>query len=88
MVGLAGSGSDWSEVLMCGVSVSRAGRESRPRVSSRARRQPPLGVVEELAVDGVGESAFQASHGFLMPFAGGAFALIVGASVSVVADLG
>ena len=45
-------------------------------MSSRARRQGLLGAAEELPVDGVGEASFQASHGFLVAFAGGAFALV------------
>ena len=33
---LVGPGSDLSEESACGVSAGRAGRQSRPRVSSRA----------------------------------------------------
>lgn len=88
MVGCAGSGSDWSEELVAGVSTSRAGRKSR---SPSVLPGPPRAIIrvsQQLSVDGVGQASFQTAHGFFMSFAGGAFALVVGAAFGVVPDLG
>jgi hypothetical protein len=56
-------------------------------VSCRARRQRSLGVVEQLAVDHIGQSSFQTPHGFFVALARRAFASIVAAAFGVVADL-
>ena len=47
--------------LLCGVSAGRAGRQSRPRVSSRACLQSVC-VAAQLPVDDVGEPPFEASR--------------------------
>jgi hypothetical protein len=43
--------------------------------------------VDELAVDDVGQPAFQAAHGFFMAFTGAALAQVVVAASTVAADL-
>ena len=57
-------------------------------MSSRTRLAVGVSVADEAAVDGVGELSFQASQGFPVAFAGGAFALVAGTSGGVVGDLG
>jgi len=54
---------------------------------SRARRCVGEGVLEHLSVDDVGESAFDAAHGFHGGLAGGFLAVEVGTSLGGVAEL-
>src|SRR6476469_8115388 len=64
--------------------------KSRPAVPSRARIFAwlvALGVGDELAVDDVGEPAFEAAQGLHGGLAGGALASVVGAALGVVAEL-
>jgi hypothetical protein len=42
----------------------------------------------QVAVDGVGQPSFQAAQGFFVALPGGAFALVVGPTGGVAADLG
>jgi hypothetical protein len=69
----------------CGDLVGRAGLNRRPRLPSRA---PCCLVVDEVAVDGVGQSAFQAAQGAFVALARGEFSGVVGAAALVVAFLG
>lgn len=46
------------------------------------------GVVDELAVDGVGDASFEAAEGFFAALAFAEFALVVVVSGAVVSDLG
>jgi hypothetical protein len=55
-------------------------------VSSRARRKP-FRVGEHLPVDDVGQSPFEAAHGFHRSLAGGQFSPLVGAAFGVTAKL-
>ena len=84
---LVGPGSDLSEESACGVSAGRAGRQSRPRVSSRACLQS-VGVVAQLPVDDVGQPPFEASHRFFVALALGSFPQVVGPARGVLPDLG
>lgn len=52
---------------------------SRPLVPSRARSGVGC-AAHEAAVDGVGQAPFEHRRAFSVAFAGGAFALVVGAS--------
>lgn len=85
---LAGPGSDLSEESAVGVEPAALDLRSRPQVSSWVRFLVRLRVAQELSVDDVGELPFQTPHGFFVTLAGGSFAAIVGAAVSVVSDLG
>lgn len=58
----------------------------RPRLSSRACRLPSVCVVDELSVDHIGQSAFQAAHGFFVTLPGGAFTLVIGVAVALGKD--
>jgi hypothetical protein len=57
-------------------------------VSSRTRLIFGLLVVDETAVDDVGEASFQCAQRFAVALAGLSFALVVGAALGAVADLG
>jgi hypothetical protein len=67
--------------------VDRAGLKSRPAVPPRARASSSI-VGNKLAVDGVGDPAFEAAHGFGAGLACGEFAPVEGAAIGVQADLG
>ena len=69
----------------CGDLVGRAGLNRRPRLPSRA---PCCLVVDEMPVDGVGQSAFQAAQGAFVAFARGEFSAVVSPASLVVALLG
>src|SRR5215813_1698553 len=66
--------------------AGHAGCQSRPRVPSRARLPCPV-VEDHLVVDDVGQAAFEGAHGFPGCFAGGDFAVVVGAAFGGVAEL-
>src|SRR5262249_14258212 len=85
----ASLGSDGSEVPALGVSAGRAGFESRPLLSAQARRLGcGPGVMDELSVDEVGQTAFQAAESFFVALAGRSFAAVVGASGGIAGELG
>src|SRR5680860_596137 len=70
--------------------VDRAGFLSRPAVPSRARlivEFLPSGVGDELSVDDVGESSFEATQGFHGGLLRVEFASVVGAAFGVVTEL-
>ena len=67
--------------------AGRAGCQRRPGVPSRARTALWLGVCHQLPVDGVGEAAAQAAHGFHRGFPGGELAPVVGVACGAVAQL-
>jgi hypothetical protein len=74
-----------SEESAVGVGPTALDCRVAPRVSSRACRLP---VVEQLAVDHIGQQSLQAPHGFLVAVACGPFAPVVGPARGVAADLG
>ena len=54
---------------------------------TQARRHDTRGVVDELPVDDVGQSAFQTAQRFLVALAGRPFASVVGACSGVAGEL-
>ena len=57
-------------------------------MSSRARLHVVVSVADKAAVDGVGQAPLETSQRFPVAFAGGSFAVVVGAAGGVMADLG
>ena len=57
-------------------------------MSSRARRRSGARLALQVAVDGVRQPSFQTAQGFLMALPRRAFALVIGLSGGVAADLG
>ena len=57
-------------------------------MSSRARRRSGARLALQVAVDGVGQPSFQTAQGFFVTLPSRAFALVIGSSGGVAADLG
>jgi hypothetical protein len=84
---VTGSGSGLPDESVVGVEPTALDC-SRPLVSSRARLIVGVRVAQKAAVNSVGELSFQAAQGFPVAFPGCAFALVMGPTGGVVADLG
>jgi hypothetical protein len=84
---LAGPGSGLSEELALGCESVALESVVVPRLPSRARHRMGDGIVEHVSIDDVGESAFDAAHGFHRCFARGFLAVVVGPPFGGVAEL-